>query len=174
MATSQVAWNKILNARIEGHSLEDGIAVDGDGCPTTNAQSAAACIPLGGPAYGYKGYGLAFAIDLLCGLMNGMTYGPHINDMYGDLERPRKIGHFAIAIDPMRFAGGPMLAEKVEAVIEDLRAEDGRILFPGEPEYLEQRERAANGIPIDAQALADMDAWSARLGIEPLTPKEKT
>jgi len=173
MATSQVAWNKILNARIEGHRLEDGIAVDGDGKPTTDAGSAAACMPLGGPAYGYKGYGLAFVIDLLCGVMNGMTYGPHINDMYGDLERPRKIGHFVIAIDPMRFAGGAMIEEKVEAVIEDLRAE-GEVLFPGEPEYLEEKDRIAHGIPIDAQALADMNAWSAKLGVEPLTKKAKT
>jgi ureidoglycolate dehydrogenase (NAD+) len=173
MATSQVAWNKVLNARIEGYPLEEGIAVDGDGRPTTNAQSAAACIPLGGPTYGYKGYGLAFVIDLLCGAMNGMTYGPHINSMYGDLERPRKIGHLAIALDPMRFAGGVMIEERIEEVIQDLRAE-GEILFPGEPEYIEERNRIADGIPIDAEALADMDAWSARLDVEPVTKKEKT
>jgi ureidoglycolate dehydrogenase (NAD+) len=75
MATSQVAWNKVLNARIEGRELDPGIAVDEDGVPTTDAQKARAGIPLGGPIYGYKGYGLAFVIDLLCGLLNGMTFG---------------------------------------------------------------------------------------------------
>jgi ureidoglycolate dehydrogenase (NAD+) len=170
MATSQVAFNKILNARIEGHPLEEGIAVDAEGRPTTDAARADACVPLGGPTYGYKGYGLAFVIDLLCGVMNGMTYGRHINDMYGDLERPRKIGHFAIALDPARFAGGAALDATIDHVIADLRAE-GDILFPGEPEYLEQRKRLANGIPIDAEALADMDAWSAKLGVPPLTMK---
>src|SRR6185437_16410009 len=77
MATSQVAWNKVLNARIEGRALEEGIAVDELGVPTTDAKKARAAIPLGGPAYGYKGYGLAFAIDLLCGALNGMTFGRH-------------------------------------------------------------------------------------------------
>jgi ureidoglycolate dehydrogenase (NAD+) len=170
MATSQVAWNKILNARIEGHRLEDGIAVDGDGRPTIEPDRAAACIPLGGPTYGYKGYGLAFVIDLLCGVMNGMTYGPHINDMYGDLEHPRKIGHFVMAIDPARFAGGAGLEAAIDDAIADLRAE-GDILFPGEPEYIEERNRLAGGIPVDAEALADMNAWSAKLGVAPLTPK---
>ena len=170
MATSQVAFNKILNARIEGHPLEEGIAVDAEGRPTTDASHAEACVPLGGTTYGYKGYGLAFAIDLLCGVMNGMTYGPHINDMYGNLGEPRKIGHFVIAIDPARFAGGALLETTIDQAIADLRAE-GDVLFPGEPEYLEQHNRIEQGIPIDNEALADMDAWSARLGAPALTPK---
>jgi ureidoglycolate dehydrogenase (NAD+) len=164
MATSQVAWNKVLNARIEGRPLEPGIAVDANGEPTTDAQEAQAGIPLGGPTYGYKGYGLAFAIDVLCGLLNGMTFGRHINGMYEELDRPRKIGHFLVAIDPSRFAGGDTLEAQIDALIEDLRTQ-GEILFPGEPELLEERQRIAHGIPIDAEALKDMREWSAKLGV---------
>jgi ureidoglycolate dehydrogenase (NAD+) len=166
MATSQVAWNRVLNARIEGRELEPGLAVDAEGRPTTDAGRAAAAVPLGGPAYGYKGYGLAFMIDLLCGAMNGMTFGRHINSMYEDLEHPRKIGHLLIAIDPGRFAGGATLAATVDAVVEDLRTQ-GEILFPGEPELLEEKRRLADGIPIDAEALKDMRDWSAKLGVSP-------
>jgi ureidoglycolate dehydrogenase (NAD+) len=164
MATSQVAWNKVLNARIEGRELDPGVAVDASGVPTTDPDLARAGIPLGGPIYGYKGYGLAFMIDLLCGVMNGMTFGRHINSMYEELDRPRKIGHMAIAIDPARFAGAASLEPQVDAVIADLRTQ-GDILFPGEPELLEQEKRRASGIPIDAEALADMQRWSARLGV---------
>ena len=166
MATAQVAWNKILNARIEGHPLEPGLAVDENGDPTTDAGLARANIPLGGPTYGYKGYGLAFVIDLLCGVMNGMTYGRHINGMYEELDRPRKIGHFVMAIDPGRFAGAEALEPTVDAVIADLRTQ-GDILYPGEPEERAQRERLATGIPIDDEALRDMREWSARLGVAP-------
>src|SRR4051812_14527659 len=140
MATSQVAWNKVLNARIEGRALDVGIAVDENGEPTTDAAKARAGIPLGGPTYGYKGYGLAFAIDVLCGLLNGMTFGRHINGMYEELDRPRKIGHFLVAIDPMRFAGGETIEAQVDALVADLRGQ-GDILFPGEPELLEQDKR---------------------------------
>ena len=164
MATSQVAWNKVLNARIEGHALDPGLAVDAAGEPTTDPHAARAAIPLGGPVYGYKGYGLAFMIDLLCGAMNGMTFGPRINSMYEDLEHPRKIGHLLMAIDPGRFAGAATLEETVDAVIMDLRTR-GDILFPGEPELIEQEARRAAGIPIDAEAFADMKAWAAKLGV---------
>lgn len=166
MATAQVAWNKILNARIEGEALEPGIAVDAQGRPTTDAQAAQAGVPLGGPTYGYKGYGLAFVIDLLCGALNGMTFGRHINNMYEDLDRPRKIGHFLMALDPGRFAGGDTLAATTDALVADLRTQ-GDILYPGEPEERAQAERLATGIPIDDEALRDMREWSARLGVAP-------
>jgi ureidoglycolate dehydrogenase (NAD+) len=166
MATAQVAWNKVLNARIEGQALDPGVAVDEQGEPTTDAALARAGVPLGGPIYGYKGYGLAFMIDLLCGVMNGMTFGRHINGMYEELDRPRKIGHFLMALDPGRFAGAESLEATVDALIADLRTQ-GDILYPGEPEERAQRERLAGGIPIDAEALRDMREWSAKLGVAP-------
>ncbi len=168
MATSQVAWNKVLNARLENRTLDEGVAVDADGNPTTDPHLARAGIPLGGPVYGYKGYGLAFMVDLLCGALNGMTFGRRINHMYEELDKPRKIGHFLMAIDPNRFAGGETLEATIEQLIADLRTQ-GDILFPGEPELNEQDKRLAEGIPIDAEALADMKKWSARLGIPPPT-----
>jgi ureidoglycolate dehydrogenase (NAD+) len=170
MATSQVAWNKVLNARIENQPLEPGVAVDAAGDPTTDAHAARAAIPLGGPIYGYKGYGLALMIDLLCGAMNGMTYGRHINNMYEELDKPRKIGHLMIAIDPGRFAGAETLEATVDAMVKDLKTQ-GDILHPGEPELIAQKERLASGIPIDAEAFADMIAWSKKLGVPPLMEK---
>jgi ureidoglycolate dehydrogenase (NAD+) len=166
MATSQVAWNKVLNARIEHQPLDPGIAVDAEGRPTTDPEKARAAVPLGGPTYGYKGYGLAFAIDLLCGVMNGMTFGRHINSMYEELDRPRKIGHLLMALDPGRFAGGDAMEATLDALIADLRAQ-GEILYPGEPEERAMAERLANGIPIDAEALRDMREWSEKLGVPP-------
>jgi ureidoglycolate dehydrogenase (NAD+) len=164
MATSQVAWNKVKNARLEGKPLPDGIAVDGRGIATTDAHAAEAAIPLGGPVYGYKGYGLALMIDILCGLMNGMSYGPRLTRMYDELEKPRKIGHFLVAIDPSRFAGAEAFEAQVDALVADLHAQ-GEILYPGEPEERAARERMASGIPIDTEALADMSTWSRKLGI---------
>jgi ureidoglycolate dehydrogenase (NAD+) len=168
MATAQVAWNKVLNARIENVPLEPGLTIDAAGEPTTDPYKAAALIPLGGETYGYKGYGLAFMIELLCGALNGMTYGPHVTPMYEALDRPRKLGHLLIAIDPKRFAGVATMEATAEAMIAELRGE-GDCLFPGEPELLEEQRRRAEGIPIEPAALADMNDWSAKLGLQPLT-----
>ena len=46
MATSQVAWNKVLNARIEGYDLDPGVAVDAEGKPTVDPHQARAGVPL--------------------------------------------------------------------------------------------------------------------------------
>jgi ureidoglycolate dehydrogenase (NAD+) len=171
MATSQIAWNKVLNARIENETLDPGVAVDKDGKPTTDPREARAGIPLGGPIYGYKGYGLAFMIDLLCGAMNGMSFGRRINNMYEELDRPRKIGHLLIAIDPARFAGADTLEATVDELVKDLKTQ-GEILFPGEPELIEQEKRGVSGVPIDDAAFADMTAWSRKLGVPPLSEQQ--
>ena len=168
MATAQVAWNKVLNARIENVPLEPGLTIDAKGEPTTDPHKAEALIPLGGETYGYKGYGLAFMIELLCGMLNGMTYGPHVTKMYEELDKPRKLGHLLIAIDPKRFAGVATMEATAEAMINELRSQ-GEILFPGEPELLEEARRRADGVPIEPAALADMNEWSEKLGLQPLT-----
>jgi len=72
MATSQVAWNKVINARIENKTLPEGVTVDAQGAPTTDPKRAEALVPLGGETYGYKGYGLALMIDLLCGVASAI------------------------------------------------------------------------------------------------------
>lgn len=165
MATSQIAWNKVINARVEGRALTPGLTVDVAGRPTTDPDEARALIPLGGTEYGYKGYGLAMMIDLLCGALNGMAFGPRLTHMYDELDRVQDLGHLVLALDPRRFAGGPTLEATVKAMSEDLVKDGGAIQLPGDPELRAEQERRARGIPVEPQALADMRDWSARLGI---------
>jgi len=168
MATSQVAWNKVINARIENQPLPAGLTVDGAGEPTTDPHRAEALIPLGGETYGYKGYGLALMVDLLCGALNGMKFGPYLTSMYTDLDKPRRIGHLVIAIDPARFAGAATMEGVVTQLVNDLKPR-GDILLPGEPESNSEAERQRTGIPIEPAALADMNRWSEKLKVAPLT-----
>ncbi|NBS95716.1 MAG: Ldh family oxidoreductase [Betaproteobacteria bacterium] len=170
MATSQVAWNRVMNARTEDRGLEPGLVIDGAGNATTDPHAARALLPLGGLAFGHKGYGLATMIDLLCGPLNGMPFGPHITPMYEALDQHRRIGHLILALDPQRFAGGSHLASQVQAMVQDLHhgapVDATRpILAPGEPEQLSEVLRRREGIPVEPGALADMRAWSERLGV---------
>ena len=165
MATTSIPWNRVMNARREGAAIAPGVAVDGEGGDTTDAQAANALRPLGGPDYGHKGYGLALIVELLCGPLNGNPYGPQIGPMYAELERPRRIGAFFVAIDPMRFAGGPMFAATVEHMARALAAEPGAPRMPGDPELAAQAKRRVEGIPIEPGLTAEMRAWSSRLGV---------
>jgi ureidoglycolate dehydrogenase (NAD+) len=165
MATTSIPWNRVMNARREGMPIAPGVAVDGDGRDTTDAHAANALRPLGGPDYGHKGYGLALIVELLCGPLNGNPYGPQIGPMYAELQRPRRLGAFFVAIDPLRFAGGPTFAATVEHMARALAAEPGAPRVPGDPELAAQAKRRVEGIPIEPGLVAEMRSWSARLGV---------
>lgn len=166
MATTAIPWNQVMNARREGQPLPEGVAVDATGQETTDADDSRALRPLGGLGYGHKGYALALMIELLCGPLNGNPYGPQIGPMYAELERPRHLGAFFIAIDPQRFAGGATLAATIEHMARTLAAEPGSPRMPGDPELEVAAVRARAGIPIEPGLRAQIAAWSERLGVE--------
>jgi len=165
MATTSIPFNRVRNARREGHPLPPDTAVDAQGRPTTDAQAAVAVTPLGGRDYGHKGYALALVVDLLCGPLLGNPYGPHIPPMFGAMDRPRQLGAFFIALDPERFAGGAAFAAQVEAMARDLAAEPGAPLMPGDPEIAVAAQRGRDGVPIEPGLAEQFRSWGARLGV---------
>ncbi len=165
MATSSIPFNRVINARREGHPLPQDVAYDADGRLTTDAHAARALTPLGGAEYGYKGYGLALMVDLLCGPLNGNPYGPTISNMFNAMDEYRHLGAFFLMLDPMRFAGGPMLAATVEQIARALAGEPGSPLMPGDPELAEEAVRRLKGIPIEPVLAEQMREWSARLKV---------
>lgn len=167
MATTSIPFNRVRNARREGHPLPPDTAVDAEGRPTTDAEAAVAVTPLGGRDYGHKGYALALVVDLLCGPLLGNPYGPHIPKMFGALDQPRRMGAFFIALDPERFAGGAAFAAQVEAMARDLAAEPGAPLMPGDPEIAVAAQRGRDGVPIEPGLAEQFRAWSARLKLAP-------
>ena len=133
--------------------------------PTRDADDAAALLPLGGSEYGHKGYALALMIDLLCGPLNGMPYADRIAPMFADLQARRHLGSLVMALDPMRFAGGPTLATTVRELIATLRRQPGDVQYPGEPEERREAVRAREGIPVEPGLWAEFADWSTRLGV---------
>jgi len=167
MATTSIPWNRVRNARREGHALPPDVAVDAQGAPTTDAQAAAGLVPLGGGAYGHKGYALALVIDLLCGPLLGNPFGPHIPPMFEAIGEPRQLGAFLVALDPARFAGGAVLSAQIEAMARELAAEPGAPRLPGDPEIEVATRRGRDGIPIETGLAEMFRACSARLGLPP-------
>jgi ureidoglycolate dehydrogenase (NAD+) len=166
MATTSIPFNRVRNARREGHALPADVAVDAHGAPTTDANAAAAVVPLGGREFGHKGYALALVVDLLCGPLLGNPYGPHIPSMFKAIDEPRQLGAFFIALDPERFAGGAALSAQIEAMAQDLAAEPGAPRLPGDPEIEVAAQRGRDGIPIEPGLAEQFRACSARLSID--------
>lgn len=83
MATSTVAFGKVeINSR-KGEAIPDTWGADVNGKVTTDPEkvmNGGGLLPLGGSeeSSGYKGYGLNFMVEVLCGILSGSLYGPHI------------------------------------------------------------------------------------------------
>jgi ureidoglycolate dehydrogenase (NAD+) len=158
LATSQVAVNRIFNARDEGRPIPLGWGVDERGDPTTDAAAVRAGVPLGG----YKGYALALLVEILCGTLAGAT----VRDS-GDL---RDVGHFHLALDPGRAIGRDAFADALGGLLGELRASPAghgfdEVLAPGDPEARARAERERSGAPIEPALWARLRALSAELGV---------
>lgn len=151
MATTSIPYGKIALAKVEGNPIPDDWARDAEGNPTTDPAQAAGLYPAAGP----KGSGLAMIIDILGSILAGMPWGPHINQMYGEMDAPRKLGHLFIAIDVTRFMTLSQFKENLGGMLEELNSQqpaDGfeRVMYPGQPEGERRKRRTRKGVPIDA------------------------
>jgi ureidoglycolate dehydrogenase (NAD+) len=88
--------------------------------------------------------------------------------MFADLDTPRRLGAFLMVIDPMRFAGGPQLAEVVQMMAITLAAQPGAPQMPGDPELAAQANRKEQGIPVEPGLWAEFAQWSSLLGVQKL------
>ncbi len=171
MATSKIAWNKVMNAKNENVAIPGDVAYDIDGNSTKDPYLVECLRPMAE----HKGYALAFMIDLLCGPLNGMPWGINISKMYGDLSKKRHLGSLVVAIDPSRFFGGSNFSETVSKMADVARNQPLKdttvpVEVPGDDHYRNEKERTKNGIPIELALLDQIKHWSIRLGVK--VPKE--
>jgi LDH2 family malate/lactate/ureidoglycolate dehydrogenase len=165
MATSQVAVNKIFNARDEGRTIPEGWGVDEQGRPTTDPAVVHSAVPLGG----YKGYALALLVEVLSGVLSGSGVGHGIGRIYeGEVQ---DVGHFHLAIDVERLAGRDHAAQLLARLLGDLKAVPpapgfDEVLVPGEPEARRQVERERDGIPLPPPVVEAFRGLSEELGVE--------
>lgn len=170
MATSVVARGHILLAQMRGdRTIPEGWAMDASGTPTTDTIAA-----LGGtvlPMAGHKGYALSFMIDVLCGVMTGSAFGPHVGRLYSALDRPQDIGHLLGAIDIGRLVPVPEFKRRLSEMCREIRASElaewaERIYVPGEIESEQRKTRETEGIPIADGIRQELSAVARDLGID--------
>ncbi|SDA24311.1 Malate/lactate/ureidoglycolate dehydrogenase, LDH2 family [Ruminococcus sp. YE71] len=164
-ATSQAAYNKLFFARKEGRKIPLGWAVDGSGRPTDDPSAAidnGALLPYGG----YKGYGLAFIIELLTGILSGSNITPENTASSPSLD---SIGQFFIAIDVSRFIDPSVFGAAADSfaarMLDSPQAGEERIFIPGEKEYLSFDDAEKNGLVIYDETTAELYSLGGELGV---------
>jgi LDH2 family malate/lactate/ureidoglycolate dehydrogenase len=169
MATSASARGKVFVAAQKGTKLPDGVALNNAGEPTTDPKEAleGVLLPVGGP----KGYGLSLAIDIMAGIMTGSNFGQNITSLYGDLEHPQNIGHFALFINigdflPVdEFLAG-MQQSRSELTGSKLAKGFTQIFLPGEIEANMEKQRKEQGVVILATTWNTLQEWVKKFNIQ--------
>jgi ureidoglycolate dehydrogenase (NAD+) len=169
MSTTHAAWGKVIVAREEGKPIPPDWGVDAQGKPTTDPHQVVGLAPTGG----HKGYALALMVEVLCAQLLGLPFGRHVTKMYGELHKPRNLGHFMLALDVSRFTDPTSLRSQVSLMLHEARAEEPADptrapLAPGDPERLCAERRRREGIPLGDAVLRELKTLAAELGVTPL------
>ena len=167
-APSIITWNKLLQLRQEDIQAPHFSGADTEGSETTNPHEITQLLPIGG----YKGFGLAMMVDILSGLLTGMTVGRDIADMYKTpLTQKRCLGQFYMVISIDAFQPKEVFKKRMKKLMDDVRNEPKEdintpIMVPGDPEKKTAADRLKNGIPIKEHDLKALNSISERLKIK--------
>jgi uncharacterized oxidoreductase len=166
--TSATAEGKVRVKRIAGEPVPLGWILDADGNPTTDPRALygdppGSILPMGGDQ-AYKGFGLAFMIEMLAGgLSGGRCSHP---------QAPPPVGNDALFLvfDPRLFGGAEQLKSQI-AVLEPFvretprKAGVDRIILPGDPERALLARRQTEGIPLDDGNWGELVNLAGKLGV---------
>jgi L-2-hydroxycarboxylate dehydrogenase (NAD+) len=181
-ATSIIQRGKVEVASRAEKPVPAGTVIDAQGNLMTDADAilaglnkdAAALLPLGGAGEelaGYKGYGLATMVEILCASLCG---GMFMKDLLG-LEadgspRPYMLGHFFLAINVAHFIPleeSRRITGEIVRALQNARRAPGqeRIYVAGEKEYEAERRIRQQGVPVNPNLRQELQTMREELGI---------
>ena len=175
MATSVVPRGRLEVAARRGERLPGGWALDARGLETHDPEEAlaGALLPLGGlpMTSGYKGYGLAMAVELLSAVLPGALYGPLVGPMWSTAG-PSDLGQFFMALNVAAFDEPAAFKERARDLLQrvkqtPLAAGAAEILVAGEKEERAAARARQQGIDLDPKVVTALTQLAARYGVQP-------
>ena len=191
-ATSVNQRGKIEKYAREGNPTPRGAVIDDQGVERTDTEGIlrdmvlgkCALTPLGGAGDamgGYKGYGWAATVEILCTALQSGPWGDEICgvDRATGKPKPMPLGHFFLAIDIEKICPVDTFKKNAGAFLSALRNSKkspiggGRIWTAGEPENDARTERTGQGgmkvvLPLQKNMIALRDS---RPGLKDKYPK---
>jgi LDH2 family malate/lactate/ureidoglycolate dehydrogenase len=109
-------------------------------------------------------------IDVLCGVLAGAAFGPHIIDLYDQGDQPQNVGHFFLALDVQAFLPLAQFQEQIDHLVREVRAQPRRpgverSYVPGEWEYELAARSQREGVPLPAAGVRELDELARQLDI---------
>lgn len=170
-ATSVASAGMIKAAALRGETVPQGWMIDpatGDAVTDPAKMMQSLLTPIGE----HKGSGLALAIGLLAGTLNGATFGreiPRAGSGFGVNS-----GQFIIVLDVARFAPPEQFGAKIDRHIKDIADSTplpgiDHVRVPGQARAEKKQERLAHGVAISAPLVKQLNALAQRFGIPPVS-----
>ena len=175
MATSVVPIGRIKVYEKKGQKLPLGWGVDDEGNITddpTKVKSGGpgALLPLGGSDImrGYKGYGLALLVDILCGALSGA--GTLLDVGFPHEPKESNVGHFFMAIKIDAFRPVIDFGKQIDYMIETLKnspkaAGQEHIYIAGEKEFEKADYNRKHGVPLLTKVVEEIKENGKRVGV---------
>lgn len=169
MSMSVVAGGKLHLAAAKGEKIPKDWAVDQNGIPTDDPKAALEGFLL--PIGGYKGLGLAYAVDILSGVITGGLFADGMLSMYHDPDVPSLTGHLFLAMDLSAWISPEEMRRRMlhyHAFIQSVPMADGAppLIFPGELEQRRELERRSSGIPVPLSTLETLQILKERYSLK--------
>ncbi len=166
--TTVTAEGKVRVHKIAGKTVPDGWLLDCEGNPSNDpsclyADPPGTILPMGG-SQAYKGFGLAFLIELFC---SGLSGAPVASEKP---VGPKGNAAFFLIVSPEHAAGTSHLSDQTR-LLEDYvrgvarRADVAEITLPGDPERRAVNERRKNGIEFDEGNWSALTTLATSLGV---------
>ncbi|GAB4363898.1 MAG: Ldh family oxidoreductase [Kiloniellaceae bacterium] len=171
MATSAVPYNRVQLYKSLGRGLPEHVASDGAGEDTQDPAAVEMLAPLGAE-FGFKGAGLAGLAEIFSAVLTGMKLSFEILPMAGpDLQTPRGMGAFVMAIEPDAFTDAAAFEDGMRRYLAALRASPvragGKVMAPGDREWAEAARREIAGVPLDPATVTAFETLGEKFGIAP-------
>jgi LDH2 family malate/lactate/ureidoglycolate dehydrogenase len=178
IATTAVAGNKILLAKKRGDpEIPAGWASDTQGRPTTD--TAAASIDHLQWFGGHKGYGIAFFVEVMAGVLANSSFGrtEHTESPVHGKDRVAK-GALFLAIDPARFPGGDEFGQRMDTLMRDVWSSEPaegfeKVSVPGDIERTLRELRVREGIPLSPASIAELARIAGELEASSPTSQDR-
>lgn len=175
LATSMVARGKVILAAREKKPIPKGWAVDENGMDTTDPSAAlkGAMLPVGGA----KGYALACAIEMFCGVLSGAAFGKNVVSIYEEEAGFAGVGHHFILYHVPHFMSLKEYGKRMDAFLQMLKDtppspnSDG-VYYPGERRYQRYLQRKKRGIPLSDEVVKDLNDIAESLSVQGLSQGE--
>lgn len=175
MATSVVPIGRIKVYEEKGEKIPIGWGIDDSGNVTDNPKNVqsggpGALMPLGGTDImrGYKGYGLAIMVEILCAALSGASHLTNVG--FPHEPRVSDVSHFFMAINIEAFRPAVDFKKQMDDMIKLLKNSpkaDGhdRIFVAGEKEFAIAEYNEKNGIPLLKNIVEQLKINGERLGV---------